>query len=71
MIGRNVHSVISIEQPAGILNQVFQKPAYLRPVASIDPLSGMPTLTLDASIQLKDYRFVNPFFRAWLLYKNF
>jgi hypothetical protein len=50
---RIVTSVISIEQPAGILNQVFQKLAYLRPVASIDPLSGMPTLTLDASVQLK------------------
>jgi hypothetical protein len=50
---RIVTSVISIEQPAGILNKVFQKLAYLRPVASIDPLSGMPTLTLDASVQLK------------------
>jgi len=50
---RIVTSVISIEQTAGILNRVFQKLAYLRPVASIDPLSGMPILTLDASVQLK------------------
>jgi len=50
---RIVTSAISIEQPAGILNKVFRRLAYLRPVASIDPLSGMPTLTLDASVQLK------------------
>lgn len=50
---RIVTSVISIEQPAGILHKVFQKLAYLRPVASIDLLSGMPTLTLDASVRLK------------------
>jgi uncharacterized protein len=49
---RIVTSVVSMEQSAGFLNRVFQKLAYLRPVASIDPLSGMPTLTLDASVQL-------------------
>ena len=50
---RIVTSVISIEQPKGVLNKVFSKLSYLRPVASIDPLSGMPTLSLDASVQLK------------------
>ena len=52
-IKRIVSSVISIEQPKGVLNKVFSKLSYLRPVASIDPLSGMPTLSLDASVQLR------------------
>ncbi len=49
---RVVTSVISIGHSTGVLNRVFQKLSHLRPVASIDPLSGMPTLTLDSSVQL-------------------
>jgi len=52
-VKRIVSSVISIEQPESVLNKVFKKLSYLRPVASIDPLSGMPTLSLDPSVQLK------------------
>ncbi len=52
LIKRMVTSIISLERSQGILDKVFQKLAYLRPVASIDPLSGMPTLALDASVQL-------------------
>ncbi|MCP4751387.1 MAG: ATP-binding protein [Proteobacteria bacterium] len=50
---RIVSSIVSVEQSTGVLDKVFRKLAYLRPVASIDPLSGMPTLTLDASVQLR------------------
>jgi hypothetical protein len=50
---RIITSVITIEHQAGVLNKIFQKLAYLRPVASIDPISGMPTLALDATVQLK------------------
>ena len=50
---RIVTSVVTIEHQPGVLNKIFQKLAYLRPVASIDPISGMPTLTLDATVQLK------------------
>jgi hypothetical protein len=50
---RIVTSVITLEHKAGGLNKIFQKLAYLRPVAAIDPISGMPTLTLDATVQLK------------------
>ena len=52
LIKRMVTSVFSLERSRGILDKVFQKLAYLRPVASIDPLSGMPTLALDASVKL-------------------
>jgi len=50
---RIVTSVVSTVQSKGMLSKVFSKLSHLRPVASIDPLSGMPTLSLDASVQLK------------------
>ncbi|MBC2744966.1 MAG: ATP-binding protein [Desulfosarcina sp.] len=53
LIRRMVTGVISLERSRGIISKVLQKLAYLRPMASIDPLSGMPTLALDASVQLK------------------
>ena len=53
LLKRMVTGVVAVEQSASLLNKVFQKLAYLRPIVSIDPISGLPTLTLDASIQLK------------------
>ncbi len=50
---RVISGIASMQKTAGVMEKVFQKLAYLKPVASVDPLSGMPTLTLDASAQLK------------------
>jgi uncharacterized protein len=52
-IKRMVTGAVSIEQSSSLLNKIIQKLAYLRPVVSMDPISGLPTLTLDASVQLQ------------------
>lgn len=53
LIKRMVASVIALERSRGLVNKVFQNLAHLRPVVSVDALSGLPTLTLDAAVQLK------------------
>lgn len=53
LIKRMVASVIALERSRGLVNKVFQSLAHLRPVVSADPISGLPTLTLDAAVQLK------------------
>ncbi len=52
-IKRIITSIISLEKNAGSLEKIFQKLSRLRPVASIDPITGLPTLSLDSSIDLK------------------
>jgi hypothetical protein len=52
-IKRIITGIISLEKSAGNLEKIFQKLSRLRPVASIDPITGLPTLSLDSSIDLK------------------
>ena len=52
-IKRIITGIISLEKSAGSLEKIFQKLSRLRPVASIDPITGLPTLSLDSSIDLK------------------
>jgi len=53
LIKRMVASVITLERTRGLVSKVLQNLAHLRPVISADPVSGLPTLTLDAAVQLK------------------
>ncbi|MCP3950972.1 MAG: ATP-binding protein, partial [Desulfobacterales bacterium] len=53
LIKRMVAGVISLEQSRGLVDKIFQNLAHLRPVVSVDPISGLPTLTLDAATQLQ------------------
>ena len=53
LIKRMVASVITLERTRGLVSKVLQNLAHLRPVLSADPISGVPTLTLDAGAQLK------------------
>jgi hypothetical protein len=46
-------AVISMEKSARFFEQIFQKLAHMRPIASVDPLTGLPTLTIDAAVELK------------------
>ena len=49
LIKRMVTAIISMESAAGFVEKTFKALSQLRPVASIDPISGMPTLAIDAS----------------------
>lgn len=50
---RIVKAVISLEQQMGLLEKIVKTLAQLRPTVSIDPLSGQPTISLDASVSLR------------------
>ncbi|MFH0799980.1 MAG: AAA family ATPase [Pseudomonadota bacterium] len=50
---RMVKSLISMEQKAGLLEKIFKSLSQLRPVVSVDPLTGHPSITLDTAVSLK------------------
>jgi hypothetical protein len=50
---RMVKAVISLEQQSGFLDRVLRALAHLRPTVSVDPLTGEPSISLDASVSLK------------------
>lgn len=49
---RMVKAIIQLEQQAGLLERVLKSLAQLRPVISFDPLTGQPSVSLDASVRL-------------------
>ena len=52
-IKRIVTAIVSMERSSGgVLERVFKNIAHLRPVASVDPISGLPVLSFDSSVQL-------------------
>ncbi|MFH0907205.1 MAG: AAA family ATPase [bacterium] len=50
---RMVKAIISLEQQSGFLDGVLRALAHLRPTVSVDPLTGEPSISLDASVSLK------------------
>lgn len=50
---RMVKAVIFLEQRSGLLEKILKSLAQLRPVVSIDPLTGQPSVSLDASVKLR------------------
>ena len=50
---RMVKALISMERQAGFLERIMKSLAQLRPVVSLDPLTGKPSVSLDASVSLK------------------
>ncbi len=50
---RLIKAIVSMEQESGMVNKVFKSLTHLKPVMGVDPLTGVPTLSLDASVQLK------------------
>ena len=53
VLKRILLAIMSMEKQAGFLERVFKKLSHIRPVASVDPVTGLPTLTIDASAELK------------------
>ena len=50
---RIVTAIIEMEHTAGFMERIFQKLSHIRPVASVDPITGLPTFLLDSSVELK------------------
>lgn len=53
LLKRIINALWTFERGFGGLGQVFKKLMHLRPVISVDPVSALPTMTLDASVPLK------------------
>ncbi|MGD8296056.1 MAG: hypothetical protein PVG67_06675 [Desulfobacterales bacterium] len=51
-IKRIITGIISMQKSAVGLEKMFQSLSRLRPVASVDPITGLPMLSLDSSIEL-------------------
>ncbi len=51
-VKRIVMAIMSMENSAGFMEKIFQKLSHIRPIASVDPITGLPTLAIDASIEL-------------------
>jgi len=50
---RMVKALISMEQQAGLLERILKTLAQLRPVVSVDPLTGQPSISVDAGVRLR------------------
>ena len=50
---RMVKALISMEQQAGLLERVLKSLSHLRPVISVDPLTGQPSVSMDAGVHLR------------------
>ena len=50
---RMVKALISMEQQAGLLERVLKSLSQLRPVVSVDPLTGQPSVSVDAGVRLR------------------
>ena len=50
LIKRIVTAYISLENSKGFIEKSLKTLSQLRPVASVDPITGMPTLSIDANV---------------------
>jgi hypothetical protein len=50
---RLIKAMVSMEQKSGTVEKIFKSLTQLKPVMGVDPLTGTPTLSLDASVELK------------------
>ena len=50
---RMVKAIISLERQSGFLDRILRALAHLRPTVSVDPLTGEPSISLDAAVSLK------------------
>ena len=48
-IKRILAALVSMEQQGGMVEKIFTKLAYIRPIISFDPITGMPTLGFDSA----------------------
>ena len=50
---RIIKAVISMERQSGVAEKLFKSLSRLRPTLSIDPITGQPSISLDASVKLQ------------------
>lgn len=50
---RLIKALITLEQQAGVVNKIFKSIPHLRPSLSFDPLTGQPSISLDANVKLR------------------
>lgn len=50
---RILKAIVLLEQKAGLFDKIIKTLSYLRPSLSVDPITLMPTITFDASVELK------------------
>lgn len=50
---RMAKAIISLENQAGFLEKILKMLAQLKPVISVDPLTGQPSVSLDVAVKLK------------------
>jgi len=50
---RIIKAVISTERQSGVAEKLFKSLSRLRPTHSIDPITGQPSVSLDASVKLQ------------------
>jgi AAA+ ATPase superfamily predicted ATPase len=50
---RILRAIVVLEKEAGFFDKIIKALSYLRPAISVDPITSMPTLTFDASVELK------------------
>ena len=50
---RLVKAIISLEQESGLLEKALRSLSQLRPSVSLDPLTGKPSVSLDATVRLQ------------------
>ena len=50
---RIINAIVSMEGKSGFAEKVFKSLAYLKPAMTFDPLTGTPSLSLDAAVKLR------------------
>jgi AAA+ ATPase superfamily predicted ATPase len=50
---RVIKAIVSMEKKSGAVEKIFKSLAHLKPSITLDPLTGSPAISLDASIRLK------------------
>lgn len=52
LIKRIVYAIVSARNETGFMEKMFNRLSHMRPVASLDPITGMPTLTISPGDKL-------------------
>ena len=50
---RILRAIVVLEQKTGWFDKIIKTLSYLRPTISVDPITSMPTVSFDASVEMK------------------
>lgn len=50
---RIINAIVSLERKSGLPEKVFKSLSHLKPAITVDPLTGAPSFSIDASVKLK------------------